>query len=76
MSQFENFWCILKMNFKIMWSVVLETEWILREIYLHLKNNEKKRFLPIFSDVIGHNSAIIRPVSIKFGQNNLGFLGF
>ena len=31
---------------------------------------------PDFSDVIGHNSAIIRPFSMKFGHNNYGSLGF
>ena len=34
------------------------------------------RFFPICLDVIGHNSAIIRPVSMKFGHNNFGSLGF
>ena len=59
-----------------MWSPVLETERILRKINLNLKNNEKKRFFPIFSDVIGHNSATIRPVSMKFGHNIFESLGF
>ena len=33
-------------------------------------------FFPIFSDVIGHNSSIIRPVSMKFGHNIFGSVGF
>ena len=65
-----------QMNFKIMWSVVLETERILRKINLNWKNNEKKRFFPILSDVTCHNSAIIRPVSMKFGHNIFESLDF
>ena len=38
-----------QMNFKIMWSVVLETERILRKINLNWNNNEKKtRFCRFF----------------------------
>ena len=55
MSQFENLLLYLKddqMNFKIMWSVVLETERILRKINLNWKNNEKN----IISGVESRNS--------------------
>ena len=65
-----------QMNFKIMWSVVLETEQILRKINLNWKNNEKTLFFPIFSDVTCHNSAIIHPVSMKFRHNYLESVGF
>ena len=55
----------------------LETKRILRKINLNLKNNEKKNAIfPIFSDVISHNSAIIRPVSMKFRDNYLKSVGF
>ena len=37
-----------QMNFKIMWSIVLETGRILRKINLNWKNNEKKN--AIFPD--------------------------
>ena len=37
-----------QMNFKIMWSVVLETERILRKINLNWKNNEKNAVFPDF----------------------------
>ena len=56
-----------------MWSVVLETERILRKINLNWKKNEKNAIFPEF---FSHNSAIIRPVSRKFGHNILGSLGF
>ena len=36
------------MNFEIMWSVVLETEQILRKINLNWKNNEKNAIFPDF----------------------------
>ena len=65
-----------QINFKITWSVVLETERILRKINFNWKNNEKNAIFPIFSDVIGHNFTIIRPVSMKFRHNNFGSLGF
>ena len=60
------------MNFKITWSVVLEAERILRKINLNWKNNEKNAIFPVTC----HNSAIIRPVLMKFRHNNFGPLGF
>ena len=37
-----------QMSFEIMWSIILETERMLRKINLNLKNNEKNAVFPDF----------------------------
>ena len=59
------------LNFKIMWSVFLETGQFWVNLIQIKKITKKTPFFRIFSDIKHYNLDNIRPASMKFGHNNL-----